>query len=73
MIVGKVFEFPSKPEQPGLSSSIHLEVTMELTCFMQIRPIQRASPHPYLPLSFYSSMPKRMAAVIAAEGGVTKY
>ena len=27
MIIGKVFEFPSKPEQPGLSSSIRLEDT----------------------------------------------
>ena len=26
MIVGKVLEFASKPEQPGLSSSIRLEV-----------------------------------------------
>ena len=33
MIVGKVFEFPSKPEQPGLSSSICLEVTMEQTWY----------------------------------------
>ena len=73
MIIGKVFELPSKPEQPGLFSSIRLEHTMERTLYMQIRPIQLASPHPSLPLSFYSSMPKRMAAVIAAEGGVTKY
>ena len=28
---GKVFEFTSKPEQPGLSSSIGLEVMMERT------------------------------------------
>ena len=73
MIIGKVFEFPSKPEQPGLSSSIRLEDTMERTWYMQIRPIQLASPHPCLPLSFYSSMPKIMAMVNAAEGGVTKY
>ena len=26
MLVGKHFKFASKPEQPGLSSSIHLEV-----------------------------------------------
>ena len=38
---------------------------MELTCYMQIRPIQRASPHPSLPLSFHFSTPNRMAAVIA--------
>ena len=73
MIIGKVFEFPSKPEQPGLSSSIRLEVTMEQTCYMQIRPIQRASPHPCLPLSFHSIKPMRMAPVIVAEGGVSKY
>ena len=29
MTVGKLFEFATKPEQPGLSSSIRLEVTME--------------------------------------------
>ena len=73
MIIGKEFEFPSKPEQPGLSSSIRLEVTMEQTCYMQIRPIQLASPHPCLPLSFHSSIPKRMGAEIAAECGVRKY
>ena len=36
MIVGKVFEFSSKPEQPGLSSSICLEVMIELTQHIQI-------------------------------------
>ena len=31
MIVGKIFEFPSKPEQPGLSSSICLRTMIEST------------------------------------------
>ena len=49
MIVGKVFEFPSKPEQPGLSSSIRFVVMMEQIWYMQIWPIQLVSPHPCLP------------------------
>ena len=46
MIIGKVFEFPSKPEQPGLSSSIRLEVTVKWTWYMQIWPIQLVFPLP---------------------------
>ncbi len=53
------------------SSSIRLEVTIEQTWYMLIRPIQLAFPHPYLPPQSWT--PKRMAAVVAAEGGVTKY
>ena len=49
MIVGKVFEFSLKPEQPRLSSSIRLDVMMEQTWCMQIWPIQLAFPHPQLP------------------------
>ena len=33
MTVGKLFEFASKPEQPGLSSSISLELMMERTWY----------------------------------------
>ena len=31
MIVGKILKFATKPEQPGLSSSIRLEVMKEQT------------------------------------------
>jgi len=73
MIVGKVFEFPSKPEQPGLSSSIRLEIMMERTGYMQIDQFNWRSHTPAYLLNFYSSLPRRMVAVIAAEGGAMKY
>ena len=72
MSVGKVFEFPSKPEQLGLSSSIRLEVTMKHdTC--KYDQFNWCSLTPAKFPSLYSLMPRRMTAVITAEGGVTKY
>ena len=50
MIVGKVIEFASLPEQSGLSRSICLEDMMVRTCYVQqIRPTQLAFPRPCIP------------------------
>ena len=36
MTVGKLFEFATKPEQPGFSSSIRLEVMIKRTWYVKI-------------------------------------
>ena len=65
MIGGKVFEFPSKPDQPELSSSICIEIAMEGTLYANITN-STGVPSP-LPTS------STFGVVIAAEGGATKY
>ena len=73
------FEFVSDLDQPGPCSFIRLEMAALRSLFVQIGGLKRIAIKvwnqvtPEYLRTLYESMPRRMNAVIEAQGGHTKY